>query len=65
MPLNELEKFIKEQKHLPQVPSAKKMQENGTDLGSLNAKLLQKVEELTLYVIEQQKQIEELKKVNK
>ncbi len=59
MPLNELEQFVKEKKHLPEVTSAKEMEENGTDLGSLNSKLLQKVEELTLYVIEQNKQIKE------
>ncbi len=60
MPLNELEQFVKEQKHLPEIASAKEMEENGTDLGNLNSKLLQKVEELTLYVIEQNKKIQAL-----
>jgi len=64
MPLNELETFIKEQKHLPEVAPAKEMQENGTDLGDLNSKLLQKVEELTLYLIDQNKQISQLKEEN-
>ncbi|MDP4209196.1 MAG: hypothetical protein Q8928_10320 [Bacteroidota bacterium] len=64
MPLTELEQFVKEQKHLPEVASAKEMEKNGTDLGNLNTKLLQKIEELTLYTIDQQKQIDELKKQN-
>jgi len=59
LPLNELEQFIKEQKHLPEVTSAKEMKENGTNLGNLNSKLLQKMEEMTLYVIEQNKKLEQ------
>lgn len=59
MPLNELDKFIKERKHLPEIASAKEMKENGTDLGNLNSKLLQKIEELTLYTIEQNKKLKE------
>ncbi len=61
MPLDELEKFVKEQKHLPEVAPAKEMKENGTDLGDLNSKLLQKVEEMTLYIIEQNKELQVLK----
>jgi hypothetical protein len=60
-----LEKFVKEQKHLPEVATANEMKENGTDLGNLNSKLLQKMEEMTLYVIEQNKMIEELKQIMK
>jgi hypothetical protein len=60
MPLNELEKFVKEQKHLPEIPPAKEMEKNGTDLGDLNSKLLQKMEETTLYIIEQNKKIQAL-----
>jgi hypothetical protein len=59
MPLSELEKFVKEQKHLPEVAPAKYMEKNGTDLGNLNSKLLQKIEELTLYTIEQNKKLEQ------
>ena len=62
MPLNELEKYVTENKHLPKISTAKEMQENGTDLGSLNTSLLQKIEELTLYSIEQDKRIVELEK---
>jgi hypothetical protein len=60
MPLSELEKFVKEQKHLPEVAPAKEMEKNGTELGNLNSKLLQKMEEMTLYIIGQNKKIEAL-----
>jgi hypothetical protein len=62
MPLTELEKFIKINKHLPEIAAAKDMQENGANLGELNTKLLQKIEELTLYTIEQNKKIITLEK---
>ena len=61
MPLNDVESFLIKNKHLPNVPSAAEMVENGLDVAQMDAKLLEKVEELTLYVIEQNKQIEELK----
>ena len=60
MPLNELEKFVKEQKHLPEIAPAGEMTENGTGLGDLNTKLLQKIEELTLYVIQKDKEVKQL-----
>lgn len=60
--LAEVEAFIKKNKHLPEVPSAKTIESNGLDLGDNQAVLLKKIEELTLYAIEQQKQIEEMKK---
>lgn len=60
MPLNELEKFVKEQKHLPDIAPAKEMEANGTNLGNLNSKLLQKMEEMTLYMIDQNKKIQAL-----
>jgi hypothetical protein len=60
-PLSEVEKFIKEYQHLPEVPSAKEVENNGLDLGENQAMLLKKIEELTLYMIEQQKEIEKLK----
>ncbi len=61
--LHELEIFISDNQHLPDVPSAKEVVENGLDLAKMDAKLLQKIEELTLYVIQQQKEIEQLKEV--
>jgi hypothetical protein len=57
-PLTEIETYIKENKHLPEVPSAKEMEKNGVQLGEMNMLLLKKVEELTLYVIEQNKTIQ-------
>ncbi|SIO52076.1 hypothetical protein [Chitinophaga niabensis] len=56
--LQELESFIKENKHLPDMPSAKEVSEQGIDLGENQAKLLQKIEELTLYIIDQNKKLE-------
>jgi hypothetical protein len=52
MPLNELNTYIQENKHLPEIPTTAEVQENGISVGEMNAKLLQKIEELTLYVIE-------------
>lgn len=60
-PLAEVEKFIAKNKHLPNVPSAAEVEKDGVDLGEMNKILLQKVEELTLHMIQQQKEIEELK----
>jgi len=56
--LEELESFIKENKHLPGIPSAKQMEEEGVGLAEMNKLLLQKVEELILYSIEQHKIIQ-------
>jgi hypothetical protein len=55
-PLAEIETYIKENKHLPEVPSAKEMEKNGVQLGEMNMLLLKKVEELTLWVIELKKE---------
>nr|WP_321450317.1 hypothetical protein [uncultured Carboxylicivirga sp.] len=52
--LEEIETFITENKHLPDVPSAEAMEEKGVNLAEMNKLLLQKVEELTLYAIEQE-----------
>lgn len=60
--LSEVEAHIKEHKHLPGIPTEAEVKENGTNLGEMNVKLLQKVEELTLYMIQQNKEIESLKK---
>jgi hypothetical protein len=64
-PLNDVEKFIKTNNHLEGIPTAKEVKTNGVAVGEIQAKLLQKVEELTLYVIEQNKKIEQLSKSNK
>ena len=62
--LTEIESFIKENRHLPDIPSGKEIEENGVNLGEMDAKLLQKIEELTLYVIDINKEVEKLKKEN-
>ncbi|WP_052248330.1 hypothetical protein [Chryseobacterium taiwanense] len=53
--LEEVEKHIKEKKHLPEIASAKEMEKDGVNVGEFQIKLLQKIEELTLYTIEQNK----------
>jgi trimeric autotransporter adhesin len=60
--LAEVEKFIQENNHLENVPSGTEIEKNGHSLGEMDKILLKKVEELTLYVIQQQKEIEALKK---
>jgi hypothetical protein len=55
--LAELEKFVKTNKHLPEIPTAKQMVDHGVNLGELNIKLLEKVEELTLHLIEKDKEL--------
>tara|TARA_R110000796_G_scaffold251498_1_gene383044 strand:+ start:4444 stop:5133 length:690 start_codon:yes stop_codon:yes gene_type:complete len=67
--LEETKSYIKENGHLPNIPSAQDFEENGLDLGVMNMKLLEKIEELTLYVIQQNEiniqlsqRIEELEK---
>ncbi len=69
--LEEVEKHIKEKGHLINIPSAKEVAKNGIQLGEMNKLLLEKIEELTLYVIElkkenesQQQEIEQLKTKN-
>ncbi|AUX18044.1 hypothetical protein [Flavobacterium columnare] len=70
--LEEVEKHVKEKRHLPEIASAKEMEKEGVNVGAFQIKLLQKIEELTLYVIQQKKQleiqnkrIEELEKKNR
>ncbi|MCA6473530.1 MAG: hypothetical protein IM548_07950 [Chitinophagaceae bacterium] len=61
-PLDEVEKFIQENQHLPDLPSATTVAREGIDVADMQAKLLSKIEELTLYVIELKKEVETLKK---
>ncbi|MBC7774611.1 MAG: hypothetical protein H7246_04170 [Phycisphaerae bacterium] len=60
--LTEVESFIRENKHLPGVPSAEEVQKTGIDVATMDAKLLEKIEELTLYMIELKKDNEQLRK---
>jgi len=63
-PLDEVEDYVQQHHHLPDIPSAAEVEEKGVDVGEMNKLLLQKVEELTLYVIDLQKQLDELKSNN-
>lgn len=63
--LQETEKYIKDKGHLLGIPSAAEVEAKGINLGEMNAKLLQKIEELTLHLIEQNKAIESLTSENK
>jgi len=58
--LEEVKIYIELNKHLPEIPSAKEMEKNGVQLGEMNMLLLKKIEELTLYIIEQEKRIQKL-----
>ena len=62
IPLSELEAFIQNNGHLPDVPTEAEVMENGVNLAEMNVKLLEKVEELTLYVIELEKKIDQKKR---
>lgn len=60
--LSEVEAYITKHHHLPEIPSAQEVENNGVELGEMNALLLRKVEELTLYVIELEKKVNALNK---
>jgi hypothetical protein len=60
-PLSEVENYIKVNGHLPGISSASEIENNGLSLGEMNKQLMQKVEELTLYVIQLQKEVNSLK----
>ena len=62
--LEEVEMHIEEKGHLKDIPSEKEVEENGILLGEMNSKLLQKIEELTLYTIKQEKKIKKVEKEN-
>ncbi|MBP2833276.1 hypothetical protein J8281_13865 [Aquimarina sp. U1-2] len=62
--INEVQQHIQEKGHLPNIPSAKIMESEGIDLGIMNMKLLEKIEELTLYTIQQEDRIKKLETVN-
>jgi hypothetical protein len=60
MPLNQVEQFVRTNSHLPEIPSATEITKNGLNMGEMQNKLLQKVEELTLYLIDKNKEIQSL-----
>ncbi|HTJ48087.1 MAG TPA: hypothetical protein VL443_01440 [Cyclobacteriaceae bacterium] len=59
-PLKEVKMFIKLNKHLPEIPSAEEIKENGHKLGEMDVLLLKKIEEMTLYMLEQEERIKSL-----
>ncbi|WP_316800450.1 tail fiber protein [Pedobacter frigidisoli] len=63
MPLKDLEKFIQDNKHLPEIPSAVEAEKNGLELGEMNKLLLKKIEELTLHLISEHKRNDDRDKV--
>jgi hypothetical protein len=65
VPLQEVESFIKKNGHLPEIPTEQEVLANGIDVGEMNVKLLKKIEELTLYLIEMKKELNELKAAKK
>ena len=65
MALEAVAKFIEQNKRLPNIPSAEEIQKNGLEVAKMQTKMMEKIEELTLYAIELQKQIDELKKGQK
>ena len=60
-PLDELENFISHNNHLPGFKPAAQIEKEGADVGETQRKLLEKVEELTLYIIELKKEVDQLK----
>jgi len=60
MPLEELGEYVKSEKHLPNVPSAEEIRENGLDLSDFQMRLLEKIEELTLHILNQQERLDKL-----
>jgi hypothetical protein len=61
MDLQDLGKFIRQNKHLPNIPAAKEIDANGLELGDMQRRLMEKIEELTLYILKQQLEIDSLK----
>lgn len=64
MPLNDLEKFIQKNKHLPNIPSEKEMTKTEVSLNELAVKQMEKIEELTLYILQLNKRLESLEQEN-
>ncbi|MEQ9425119.1 MAG: hypothetical protein RJQ09_11915 [Cyclobacteriaceae bacterium] len=64
MSLDEIESFVKKEKHLPEIASAEEMKQNGLSITEFQIQLLQKIEELTLYTISINNQVKELKEEN-
>jgi hypothetical protein len=61
-PLDSLRTYIEKNKHLPNLPTAADVEKQGLNVGATQVKLVEKIEELTLYILDQQKRIEALEK---
>ena len=64
-PLDEVEQYVKEHQHLPGVPSAQEVVKEGVDMVRMDAKLLEKIEETTLYLLQLKKEVEQLREENR
>ncbi|MEP6675988.1 MAG: hypothetical protein ABJA78_12580 [Ferruginibacter sp.] len=62
LPLDELEKFVAQNNHLPNIPAAAEIEKDGMEVGNMQKKMMEKIEEMTLYIIDLQKQVTNLKK---
>jgi hypothetical protein len=65
LPLRELEAFIDQHHHLPNIPSAAELEDNGVPVGEMQKKMMEKIEELTLHILELNRRIESLEKTNR
>ncbi|WP_442845071.1 hypothetical protein [Leeuwenhoekiella sp. H156] len=63
-PLDEVKSYIEENKHLPEIPSASEFESDGITVGEMNMLLLKKIEELTLYILDQEERIKTLEDIN-
>lgn len=64
-PLAEVKNFIAQNRHLPGIPAAAEVEKNGLEVGDMQKRMMEKIEELTLYIIDLQKQVDELKNAKK
>jgi hypothetical protein len=65
LPLKQLAKFIEKERHLPEIPSAKEVRQNGVNLTVMQMQLLKKIEELTLYTLQQEEKLSSLQRQNR
>ena len=61
LPVEKLGAYIQENGHLPNIPPAEEINKSGLDVGEMQKRMMEKIEELSLYIVEQQKQIQALK----
>lgn len=64
MPIDDVAAYIKQNNHLPNIPSAQEIQENGLAVGAMQTKLMEKIEELTVYMIQVNKRVKVLEQEN-